>query len=91
MTENKKTTPGVTSTESGSKGGHPAMDDSLAHNQSVTEKVMNVKAPQATARELADALYRLIRSMECARIGDAQIVSILLNTLRPEEGDAPAC
>lgn len=41
--EHKKVAPGADNTESGSKEGRPKRDDSLTHNQSVDEKVADVK------------------------------------------------
>ncbi len=87
----KKTALDGSNIGSGSKGGHPAKDDSSTHNQSVDEKSENVKVTGATDRELAYMLYKLIRSMQYARISDTQIVSTLLNTLRPQEGGGSIC
>lgn len=84
----KKAAPGAGNTESGSKGGHPAKDDSLSHIQSVDEKTEDVKMPQASAREWADTLLKFISAMRHCHIDDGRIVETLVRAMaRPQEGD----
>ena len=85
----KKAAPDGSNTGNGSKGGHPKEDDSLTHNLSVVENSQDVKAAGATAQELAYTLYKLIRSMQGAKIGASEIVFLLLTTLHPEKGEGP--
>lgn len=84
----KKAALSARNTESGSKGGHPAKDDSLSHIQSVDEKTEDVKMPQASAREWADTLLKFISAMRHCHIDDGRIVETLVRAMaRPQEGD----
>lgn len=80
MTGNKKAASGAENTES---------DKVKSLTTSVSESPGNVKAPPgATAAELAALLRNLIFSMRKRGVFDTIIVSVLLDTLRPEgKGD----